>query len=202
MTNRQLQAQKTRAKIIETAQRLIAERDYENVSVDDIVNECGVAKGTFYHYFSSKAEFFSFMERTRYEQLLARLDADRSVSARDKLERYLTGWVEFCLEDNIQFSKQWFQMVLGGRQPEQGGGDTSLDVSMEHVRRCVEEGIAAGQLRPDTPAEKLASDIVFSIIGAVFYRCITCKDFDLQVWARRYIGEMLTFLFEKYGVQP
>ena len=43
-----------RSELIACAQRLFYSMGYENTSVSDIVNEVGVAKGTFYYYFKSK----------------------------------------------------------------------------------------------------------------------------------------------------
>ena len=42
--------------ILDTAQRLFSKMGYEKCTVNDILNEIGIAKGTFYHYFKSKAE--------------------------------------------------------------------------------------------------------------------------------------------------
>lgn len=42
--------------IIETAERLFIKKGYEQCSVNDILTEIGIAKGTFYHYFKSKEE--------------------------------------------------------------------------------------------------------------------------------------------------
>jgi len=51
---RQKQAEATRQRIFDTAIRLVMEKGFENVTVDNICNESGVAKGGFYHHFSSK----------------------------------------------------------------------------------------------------------------------------------------------------
>jgi len=45
-----------RTEIIETAERLFFEDGYEETSVEHIIKEIGIAKGTFYHYFKSKAQ--------------------------------------------------------------------------------------------------------------------------------------------------
>ena len=41
----------TRKKLISTANQLIVQHGYENISVDTIVKASGIAKGTFYNYF-------------------------------------------------------------------------------------------------------------------------------------------------------
>lgn len=43
-----------RGRIIEEAQKQIAENGYENVTIRSIAKECGLGLGTFYNYFKSK----------------------------------------------------------------------------------------------------------------------------------------------------
>ncbi|GEU03336.1 TetR family transcriptional regulator [Bacillus anthracis] len=45
-----------RKEILETAERLFLTKGYTNTTVNDILKEIGIAKGTFYHYFKSKEE--------------------------------------------------------------------------------------------------------------------------------------------------
>ncbi len=42
--------------IVETAERLFRTKGYETCTVNDILKEVAIAKGTFYHYFKSKKE--------------------------------------------------------------------------------------------------------------------------------------------------
>ncbi|WNV22035.1 TetR/AcrR family transcriptional regulator [Bacillus sp. SI2] len=45
-----------RKEILETAERLFLTKGYMKTTVNDILKEIGIAKGTFYHYFKSKEE--------------------------------------------------------------------------------------------------------------------------------------------------
>ncbi|KAA0761756.1 TetR/AcrR family transcriptional regulator [Bacillus sp. SH5-2] len=45
-----------RKEILETAERLFITKGYTKTTVNDILKEIGIAKGTFYHYFKSKEE--------------------------------------------------------------------------------------------------------------------------------------------------
>lgn len=45
-----------RDRVVETALQMFAEHGFEHVSVEDIIRETGISKGTFYHYFSGKDE--------------------------------------------------------------------------------------------------------------------------------------------------
>jgi AcrR family transcriptional regulator len=53
-----LRQQKKRRRIIETASRVFAERDYHAVTMDEIAQRSGVGKGTLYRYFDSKEDLF------------------------------------------------------------------------------------------------------------------------------------------------
>ena len=50
-----------RSELIASAQHLFYSKGYEKTSVSDIVNEVGVAKGTFYYYFNSKQAILEAM---------------------------------------------------------------------------------------------------------------------------------------------
>jgi AcrR family transcriptional regulator len=43
---------RTKAQLIAAASRLFAKQEWESVTIDDVVNEAGVAKGTFYTHFN------------------------------------------------------------------------------------------------------------------------------------------------------
>lgn len=49
----------TKDKLLETAISLIWQSNYSNVGVNDICQQAGVTKGSFYHYFETKADLFS-----------------------------------------------------------------------------------------------------------------------------------------------
>ncbi|MCR5251615.1 MAG: TetR/AcrR family transcriptional regulator [Lachnospiraceae bacterium] len=48
--------EKRKQELLGIAHRLFLERGYENTSVDDIIEEAGIAKGTYYYYFESKEQ--------------------------------------------------------------------------------------------------------------------------------------------------
>lgn len=50
-----------RERVIEGAKRVFSRNHYKNVTIDAIVNEAGIPKGSFYQYFSNKDDLFKFM---------------------------------------------------------------------------------------------------------------------------------------------
>ena len=47
--------------LLDIAQELFFQKGYESTSVNDIIEKAGVAKGTFYHYFKSKADLLDML---------------------------------------------------------------------------------------------------------------------------------------------
>jgi AcrR family transcriptional regulator len=65
------EADERRAELLDTAMSLFAARGYGNVPVQTITEEVGVAKGTFYHYFSSKDELLDALIERQSDLLVA-----------------------------------------------------------------------------------------------------------------------------------
>ena len=93
MTKRQEQAQASRRKIFETAKGLIGEKGYQNVTISQIVQACGMSVGNFYHYFSSKDEVILYVERSLYDQLDQCLDAMEGGFRQNHQRHYYTAFV-------------------------------------------------------------------------------------------------------------
>jgi AcrR family transcriptional regulator len=59
----------TRARLFAAAAELIGERGFHGTTVDDIVARAGVAKGTVYYHFKSKAELFDGLLTEHFTRL-------------------------------------------------------------------------------------------------------------------------------------
>src|SRR5699024_6955613 len=59
MTNRKLKALETKKSLLETGLELFNKKGFDNVTVEEIVQKCGVSKGAFYVHFDSKYDIFN-----------------------------------------------------------------------------------------------------------------------------------------------
>lgn len=103
------------AEFLATAQQLFFSQGYEKTSVQMIINAMDVAKGTFYHYFASKAELLDALIRNMFAETLAELkpivDA-ADLSAPEKLEqvfRQLSQWQSNNREFLIESTRALYQ---------------------------------------------------------------------------------------------
>ena len=81
-----------RNEILDTAQRLIYTKGYEQMTIQDILDNLQISKGAFYHYFDSKQALLEAMvERIGEEaiHLLLPIVQNPLLPALEKLQRYL-----------------------------------------------------------------------------------------------------------------
>jgi len=83
---------KTRDRLVEIAIEMIWKNSYSSVSVDDLCKAADIRKGSFYHYFKSKAELAIAAMEQHYQK--AKVDFDDVFSPThtplERFERYAT----------------------------------------------------------------------------------------------------------------
>jgi TetR/AcrR family transcriptional repressor of nem operon len=72
-------------RIVSTAARLFLERSYHNVGVEELCAAADVRKGSFYHYFSSKAELAKAVIDLHMQVFQARLATEPGATPAEKL---------------------------------------------------------------------------------------------------------------------
>jgi AcrR family transcriptional regulator len=80
-----------RNQILDATQRLIYTKGYEQMSIQDILDELKISKGAFYHYFDSKPALLeAVLERMQHEskQALLPIVQDPHLDALEKLQRF------------------------------------------------------------------------------------------------------------------
>lgn len=83
-----------RVEIMQSAKKLFAKVGYANTSVEAIIRDAGIAKGTFYYYFKTKKEILNaLVEQVREEMLehFRSIVANRNLKAIPKLKLMLSG---------------------------------------------------------------------------------------------------------------
>jgi AcrR family transcriptional regulator len=81
-----------RNEILAAAQRFVYTKGYEQMTIQDILNDLKISKGAFYHYFNSKGDVLeALVERMVIDEMLPLIlpiVEDPWLSAIEKLERY------------------------------------------------------------------------------------------------------------------
>lgn len=153
-----------RLEIVETAKRLFREVGYTRCSVDMIIRDMGVAKGTFYYYFRSKQDILEAIVDHTLEELVELAEdvaSDPSRSALAKMEALLSD--SHIGEDDSLEVAEMLHLPENRELHELTNIQTVLQLS-PILARIVEQGNHEGVFRATRPLET----IQFLFTGAQF----------------------------------
>ena len=152
-------ADERRAQIIEAALACFARKGYHRTTMDDIVAESGLSKGTLYWYFKSKKEIFLVAVMSFFQQMEASLQEvlEMALSPAEKL-RTIARVFAAGLEEARPFISVMMDFWSQTRQEEDVNQllrNIYEPYSMS-LSGIIEEGIQQGEFRP-VNAEHVAS---------------------------------------------
>jgi len=138
-----------RNEILDAAERLMATKGYEQMTIQDIVDELQIAKGTVYHYFTSKeAVLGAVVERMgeQMEQLIIPILAAPTLSALDKLLRYFSAldqWKGAHRSFVLTFTRFWYadENAIVHRKLLRDGMNRFVPYLSQIIRQGVAEGV-------------------------------------------------------------
>jgi len=143
-----------RRQILYCAKQVFSQKGFHNASVSDIVDQAGVARGTFYLYFASKRDIFDSLLDDLLEELRRRIKpidlGEGSPDPLDQLKANIRRVVELVIQD-----PDLIQILLhhaaGLDQRSAGILRTFYDRVLTLIERSVEHGIRLGLVRPCNP---------------------------------------------------
>jgi len=157
----------TRADLIDAAARIFAARGYHHTTVEDVVAEAGVAKGTVYWYWrSKKALFLAVLERAAavYRDELVR-EAAGARSALDRLGRAVDGTMAFARR-RPDLCRLYFQPVNLDDDAFVARRSAIYAGLIDDLRVTIRDAVRAGEL-PRQDVEGSARMVVGAVEAAV-----------------------------------
>lgn len=167
-----------RRDLLDAGLAVFTRRGVGAATVDDIASEAGVAKGTFYLYFSSKEHLLSALQRDFEETLVARVDAAVATAGQDWADR-LDAWVRAVFADHPT-SRQlhdvlYHHAVDSPASPSGAPADPPHDL-VASLTRLLTAGIAAGAYDVEEP--ELTALLLCSALHRTFDRVWHRADLD------------------------
>jgi AcrR family transcriptional regulator len=142
---RRLSTDARREQLLVSGARLLAERPYDEVSIEEIARAAGVSKGLLYHYFPTKKEFLIAAIERGQEELAELTAPDPDLPPAEQLGASLDRFLDFVEDHEVAYSA-----IFRSR----GGGDPEIQAALESGRRrrmdALIESLATWEAAPAT----------------------------------------------------
>lgn len=170
----------TKARISSVAWKLFYEQGYEATTVDQIINECGISKGNFYHYYSAKDELLNSLSEmfdSEYTKIMDSLDVD--MNSFDKLiatTRHLFRFIEETVPVDLLAILYSSQIIKKGKKH-------LLDqtrVYYKVLQQIISEGQKRNQIKSDRSFFELAKIYAMQERAVLYDWCICEGSYPLS----------------------
>jgi len=180
LTNRQKEALETKKRIIEASRKLISEKGFDNVSMDDIAAEAGVSKGSFYTYFKHKVDIIYALNKQDF-LILPDTVSGMEAPLMERMEYYCVQFMLNIERGGIQVCRQWVKNNMSPTPIEVIGHVTKYEFDRDVMVRILNDAVARGELAKETPIDVLAVQITSHLYGLMLTWCM----FDAEVLGSR-----------------
>jgi AcrR family transcriptional regulator len=178
-----------RNEILDVAQRLVYTKGYEQMSIQDILDDLQIAKGTFYHYFASKQALLeAIIERLQADagQLMIPIAYEPSLPALEKLQRIfatLGRWKTTRKDFLLVLLRIWYtdENAIVSKKARVA----AINLTMPLLTAIIQQGIEEGTFT--TPYPDQAGSIVFSLIEGIqeiLARAMISSEPGHEAWQR------------------
>jgi AcrR family transcriptional regulator len=182
----------TRDFIIEKANQLFLEKNYQNVTVMDICEACGISKTTFYYHLKSKEDivlhFYDSITHNISQYLM-------SILSTDNYWEQLMVCFDSLVEEAYKYGTGFFsQMMISNLKEDYGSFDLRDELTNIAVL-IIKKGQESGQIRNTSNALDLYTASAYAFLGQDVTWCIKNGNFDWRI-------EMRKALENIYDVNP
>jgi AcrR family transcriptional regulator len=155
--------------MMERSIQLFAQKGFKETSIQDIVNELNVTKGTFYYYFKSKQELLMDIHLQYIERLIENQEtilADKTTSYPEKLHSIIFKLVHDIEKEGLR-AKVFFREMRHLSEEHLEQIIPKRDRFKENVQEIIEKGIEAGHFWFQPDGEKSDREV-----AAIFYKML------------------------------
>ena len=174
----------TRGRIIDAAWKLFYRQGYDDTTVEEIIEESGTSRGSFYHYFQGKDALLSTLSDVfdqKYEELSEALnpETDRFDQLMD-LNRELFTMLENSISLDLVARLYSSQLVTRGDKSLMDHNRTYFKL----LRQIVRQGQERGELRADVTVNEVVRVYALCERALIYDWCLSGGDYSLTQYSR------------------
>ena len=174
----------TRGKIIDAAWMLFYRQGYDDTTVEEIIEESGTSRGSFYHYFQGKDNLLSTLADVfdrKYEELVETMDPEMDrFDQLMYLNRELFAMLENSISLDLVARLYSSQLVTRGDKSLLDHGRTYYKL----LRQIVLQGQERGELRKDVTVSELVRVYALCERALIYDWCLSGGDYSLTQYSR------------------
>lgn len=170
-----------RQKIIEALTQLMRTKDFHSVTTAEIADVAGITEGLIYKYFKSKKELLYQVLNdlfAQFNQTILKRIAEKT-SAIEKLEIIIYSSIEYYTANRV-FARILLLEVRNSQDYFSSAAYEMVKAYSRTILDIIQEGIAKGDLKPDTDPQILRKIILGAIEHACLGEIIFSKELDAQ----------------------
>lgn len=191
ITKRDIQAQETYKKLLNVSLELVKKRGYNKVSIREICEECGCAKGTFYNYFNSKKDIFYHLAIQLNEKIANMFIYDENKSSKTLYMAYIDAYMKQIKNDGYDFTKNYLQMIIS---ESMSGDEIGLEVQRKYIFYLLDHGINTGEFKKDIDKEEFYKLWRATVLGVLAMWSIEKDNYDPEKEGKNALLHILAYV--------
>ncbi|HEY53451.1 MAG TPA: TetR/AcrR family transcriptional regulator [Caldilineae bacterium] len=193
-----------REQILQAAIACFSRKGYHLTTMDDIVAESGMSKGSLYWHYKSKKDILISVAEWYFSQMMGEMMgmAQQAPTATDQIKMLLAFVVEMMGAEDALLNV-FFDFYAETRHDDEVT-DAVREVMMpfiDAIADIVAEGVASGEFRP-VDARTVAVTFMAAGDGLFLYRAILTEQFDWRGVAEFFSEMFLASLAPEPGREP
>ncbi len=195
-----MKSEQRRNQILEAAERVFARKGFHAANVSDIVQEAGIARGTFYLYFVSKRAVFEALLDKFFPLLVSKVKAvsqDQGVEEIWEQLRQNTKGILKVFLDNPELAQLVLNEAVG---LDKGFDEKLMDFYHKliiYTKESLEVGMEMGLVRPDINPFVIATAIIGAVKELVYdFMHLDFKEVDLDTLVDNLLSFTLQGVFD------
>jgi AcrR family transcriptional regulator len=176
----------TRERLLEAALLIFQAKGYSATTLDDIARQAGITRGAIQWHFGGKAELFNTLVRECYQKANEKFQDvyKQGGTPLQRLRQILVRWLSYP-ENDVEFRTMLELVMLKTEaSPELAEGmQEKIEGNRSSVRffaQLIEQGISAGEIRPEVHPEVAARGVLGIINGMTTLWLLDPTSFSLK----------------------
>lgn len=193
---------KTRTTILKTTATLLKQKEFADITVDEICQKAQISRGTFFNYFSTKEHIFHYFIRIFTIKIALRMKKwDDSMSFEDKINtiykwfleekqysKFISSYINFVLTvgeeaNEMKLIDAEFIYFFGNLKEEDYAYYNELTLNKLFMQLC-KEAKEKGEITLDYSEKELSSIVVGEIAGAYLSDHVSLEEEHIKIFNR------------------